>query len=280
MKGYPFLPAYLHTVENDYGGHLAELNFAAAPDAAREQINDWVARQTHDKIKDLMPPGSVTAQTRLVLTNAIYFKSAWQEPFRKGATADADFTTAGGHKVTAPLMAQMERFRYAENDAVQMVELPYNHGTLAMRIFLPKTADGLAAFEKGLTTKRLDDLAAKAESTSVKVWLPRFKVETGYELQKVLPAMGMARAFSATGADFSGMTSAERFWIDVVIHKAFVNVDEEGTEAAAATGVGMRATAVTAFREPKVFRADHPFLFAIVHQPSGAMLFMGRLVSP
>lgn len=280
MKGYPFQPAYLQTVEKEYGGHLAELDFATSSDAARQTINDWVAKQTNDKIKDLMPTGSVTPQTRLVLTNAIYFKSAWQERFHKTATTDADFTTAEGQKVKAPFMTQQEQFRYAEDDAVQMLELPYNHGELAMRIFLPKAADGLAAFEKGLNEKRLEDLAGQAAFTQVRVWLPRFKLETGYELQKVLPEMGMSRAFNAREADFSGMSSAERFWIDVVIHKAFVNVDEEGTEAAAATGVGMRATAIQVQHQPKTFRADHPFLFAIVHRPSGAILFMGRLGNP
>jgi serpin B len=280
LKGYPFQPAYLQTVEKDYGGHLAELNFAQAPDAARQTINDWVAGQTHDKIKDLMPAGSVTPQTRLVLTNAIYFKGKWDQPFPKAQTHDADFTTAEGRKVKTPLMYQQAHFRYAEDDAVQMVELPYGHGELAMRIFLPKAADGLPAFEKGLTEQRLADLAAKATSPEVRVWLPRFKLETAYELQKDLPQMGMRLAFSAGQADFSGMSSAERFWIDLVVHKAFVQVDEEGTEAAAATGVGMRATAMQRPQPPKVFRADHPFLFAIVHRASGAMLFMGRLESP
>lgn len=280
MKGYPFLPAYLQTVEKEYGGHLAELDFATAPDAARQTINDWVAGQTHDKIKDLMPAGSVTPATRLVLTNAIYFKGKWDLPFPKSQTHDAEFTAGDGQKVKVPLMYQQAHLRYAEDDAVQMLELPYGHGELAMRIFLPKAADGLPAFERGLTEKRLTDLAAQATSPEVRVSLPRFKLETGYELQEDLPAMGMRLAFTPGQADFSGMSSAERFYIDLVVHKAFVQVDEEGTEAAAATGVGMRATAMQRPSPPKIFRADHPFLFAIVHRASGAMLFMGRLENP
>ncbi|HEY2588755.1 MAG TPA: serpin family protein [Tepidisphaeraceae bacterium] len=279
MKGYPFQLAYLQTVEKEYGGHLAELDFANASDAARQTINDWVAQQTRDKIKDLMPAGSVTPATRLVLTNAIYFKGKWDLPFPKAQTQDAEFTTGDGQKVKVPLMYQQAHLRYAEDDTVQMLELPYGRGELAMRIFLPKAADGLPAFEKGLTEQRLNDLAGHATSPEVRVWLPRFKLETGYELQKDLPQMGMRLAFTGQ-ADFSGMSSAERFYIDLVVHKAFVNVDEEGTEAAAATGVGMRATAIAIHREPKVFRGDHPFLFAIVHRSSGAMLFMGRLENP
>lgn len=280
MKGYPFLPGYIRQVEVQFGGHVAELDFAAAPDAARQTINEQVASQTHGRIKDLMPEGSVTAQTRLVLTNAIYFKGKWDLPFAKSQTRDADFTTADGHAAKAPFMTQQASLQYAEDDGVQVAELPYGQGELAMRVFLPKSADGLAAIEKGLTDKRLTDLASRMTPQQVRIVLPRFKVETGYELSDTLQAMGMRRAFHAGEADFSGMASAERLSISLVVHKAFVQVDEEGTEAAAATGVGMRATAIQAQHEPKLFRADHPFLFTIFHRPTGAILFMGRLSVP
>jgi serpin B len=151
---------------------------------------------------------------------------------------------------------------------------------LALRIFLPRRADEFHAVERGLTAQQLADLSAKMTREDVQVWLPRFKVETAYKLEEVLPAMGMKLAFDPNSADFSGMTSASRLFISAVIHKAYVQTDEEGTEAAAATGTGMAATAMPAFRQPKIFRADHPFVFAIVHQQSGAILFMGRLADP
>ena len=280
LTNYPFTPAYLDCVQKTYGGHLAELNFANDPEGSRKIINDWVASQTHDKIKDLMSSGSVTPMTRLVLTNAIYFKGKWDLPFRKEQTQDAEFRAAAGRKITAPFMFQHAKFRYGEDADVQALELPYGHGDLAMRIILPKSADDIHALERGLSAQRLDDLAAKMTQEDVQVWVPRFKVETSYKLEEVLPAMGMKLAFDPNSADFGGMTSASRLFISAVIHKAYVQTDEEGTEAAAATGIGMRSTAVRVLRPPKVFRADHPFVFEIIHQQSGAILFMGRLAAP
>lgn len=277
LKGYLFLPAYLHTVETEYGGHLSELDFENATEAARQTINAWVAAQTHDKIKELLE--SLDPGTRLVLTNALYFKSAWQLPFDKKATADAAFTTANGQKATAPFMHQTAVFAYAEDDAVQMLELRYGEGDLAMRIFLPKSTDGLPSFEKGLTARRLNDLADHSKLDEVNASLPRFNLETRYELERELPLMGMRLAFSPQ-ADFSGMSSAGHLVVSAVIHKAFAQVDEEGTEAAAATAITMLGSSGETHYERKAFRADHPFLFAIVHRPSGAMLFMGRLENP
>lgn len=277
MKAYSFSPAYLHTVETDYGGHLAELDFENATEAARQTINAWVAAQTYDKIKELLE--SLDPGTRLVLTNALYFKSPWQLPFDKKATADADFMAANGQKATAPFMHQTAVFGYAEDDAVQMLELPYGEGDLAMRVFLPKSNDGLPSFEKALTARRLYDLADRSKPNQVSVSLPRFKVETRYQLERELPEMGIPLAFSPQ-ADFSGMSSAEHFHIDEVIHKAFVRIDEEGTEAAAATAIVLLGSSGEAHYERKVFRADHPFMFVIVHRPSGAMLFMGRVENP
>lgn len=280
LTGYPFNSAYLNGVEKDYGGHLAELDFVHDPDGSRKFINDWVAAQTHDRIKDLLPAGSVVPSTRLVLTNAIYFKGKWERPFDKSQTHDADFLASPDRKVTAPFMYQKGKFGYFENQDLQILELPYGNGDLVMRIFLPRDAGGLAAFEHGLTAARLDDLGGQVRPEDVQVWLPRFKVETEYRLEDVLPAMGMKLAFTPGRADFGGMSTSSSFFISAVIHKAFVQTDEEGTEAAAATGITMRATAVMVHRPPKQFRADHPFVYAIVHRPSGAMLFMGRLANP
>jgi serpin B len=186
-----------------------------------------------------------------------------------------------GTKVKAPFMYQQKHFRYAEDDQVQVLELPYGKNDLAMRIFLPKKTDGLAAFEKNLTAQRLADLTGKLRSEDVKVWLPRFTMESQFSLMEVLQAMGMKLAFDVDRADFKGMTSAEQVFISAVIHKAFVKVDEEGTEAAAATGVIMAVRAMPMERpRPKEFNANHPFMFEIVHQKSDATLFMGRVMKP
>jgi serpin B len=279
QKGYPFMPEYLKTVDTDYGGHLAELDFVNASEAARQTINDWASAQTHERIQELLPPKSITPETRLVLTNAIYFKGKWELPFLKSGTADLPFTTGDGKQVTVPMMIERENLRYAEDNAVQLVERPYASGELALRLFVPKAADGLWKVEKDLTDKQLRDLSAHATTTDTCVWLPRFKLETRYdqELKKDLVAMGMGLAFGPE-ADFSGISSAENLSISEIIHKAFMQVDEEGTEAAAATAVGLFGSAQP---PPKVFlRADHPFLFSIVDRATGAMLFLGRVENP
>jgi serpin B len=280
LKGYEFAPDYLSLVQKDYDARLDEVNFTSDPEGSRKTINDWVAGQTHDKIKNLMPAGTIDSNTRLVLTNAIYFKGKWDSPFNKRMTNDAPFTFSAGGTESIPFMRQVKRFRCAEDETVQLLELPYGQNTLAMRIFLPRQPEGLAAFEKDLGGERMDKLMNSLQSERVEVWLPRFKVESGIQLGDVLEAMGMTLAFDPQRADFHGMSSEEHLYISTVIHKAFVNVDEEGTEAAAATGIGMRTMAIRAESQPKLFKADHPFLFAIVDQQSGAMLFMGRVAKP
>lgn len=276
-KAYPFQPAYLQLVESKFGGHLSELDFAADPESAREVINKWVSDQTHDKIQDLMPKGSIFPNTRLVLTNAIYFKGKWDHIFESSRTKEADFTTSPGKTAKVSMMSQQSHFGYAENDDTQVLEMTYGHGDLAMRIYLPKKPDGLSDFEKGLTPQRLEKLDQVMQMEEVLISIPKFKIESGFNLTETLSAMGMKRAFGPQ-ADFSGMATAEQLCIGLVIHKAYVNVDEEGTEAAGATGVTMRPTAIHIPVQPKVFRADHPFLFTIVDRKSRAILFMGRFI--
>ena len=281
LKGYPFMPDYLALVKKSYNGNLSDLDFIRDTEGSRKTINDWVAKETRDKIKDLLTQGTITPDTRLVLTNAIYFKGKWDLPFKKEATKENDFTLADGTKAKVPFMYQQKGFRYAEDDQMQVLELPYGKNNLAMRIFLPKKADGLAGFEKSLTAQRLAELTGKLRYADVKVWLPRFTMESQFSLADVLKAMGMKLAFDPDHADFKGMTSTEQVFISAVIHKAFVNVDEEGTEAAAATAVIMAPTAMPMQPpKPKEFKADHPFLFEIVHQKSGATLFIGRVMKP
>ncbi len=281
LKGYPFMPDYLNLVKKSYGGNLSDLDFAANVEGSRKIINDWVANQTHDRIKDLMPEGSITPDTRLVLTNAIYFKGKWDLPFKKEQTKEDDFTQTDGKKVKAPFMYQQLHCRYAEDDDVQVLELSYGKNDLAMRVFLPKKPDGLGAFEKQMTAERLAGLVGKLRREEVKVWLPRFTMESQVSLADTLKAMGMKLAFDPNKADFKGMTSAEQVFISAVIHKAFVKVDEEGTEAAAATGIAISTMSIQIDPpKPKEFKADHPFMFEIVHQKTGAALFMGRVAIP
>lgn len=276
QQGFPFKQEFLDLTKRSYGAGLRLVDFRQ-PDAARGTINRWVEEQTRDKIKDLLQPGNVTPMTRLVLTNAVYFKDSWVHPFNKAATQDEAFYTPG-QEVKAPLMRQRERFGYIEDDALQAVELPYR-GRLGMVVLLPKARTGLAELEARLSPDRLNAWLKGLRSKEGEVVMPRFKIKDRLELAPVLASMGMAAAFGPT-ADFSGMTAGEKLFIDQVIHQTFVAVDEQGTEAAAATAVGMRAMAAPIPMEPFTFRADHPFVFLIRDPRSGTVLFMGRVEKP
>ncbi len=283
QDGFTLRAGFLGATADHYGAQPFAVDFRAQPDAARQRVNTWVADETRQKIRDLLAPGSVTPATRLVLANAIYFKSAWQTPFQAAATQPAPFHLANGEVVEAPLMRQTGRFAYREIDGAQVLRLPYKGGELAMLVVLPRTAAGLGEMESSLTAAALLDLVAGAGETvrRVEVHLPRFRVEKLLNLGPPLAALGMPAAFSPEQADFSGMTGGKDLCIDAVVHKAFVEVDEEGTEAAAATAVTMMATSIAMDpEEPVVFKADRPFLFCIVHQPSNSLLFLGRMVDP
>ncbi|MBI4864690.1 MAG: serpin family protein [Candidatus Riflebacteria bacterium] len=279
QKGFPFEAAFVDLVKKSYGAGLHDTDFVK-PEEARKTINDWVAEQTRDKIQDLIPAGLLQASMRLVLTNAVYFKAAWAETFDKSATQDRPFTTGAGQKVQIPMMRQERHFNYSETDDVQILELPYIRNALAMSIFLPKTKDGLGQFEAKLASQPLSDWLGKLGNVKVDVSLPRFKFTSSFGLGDTLQAMGIKAAFSSDLADFSGMTTAEKLFIAAVVHKAFVAVDEEGTEAAAATAVAMDGGAMPRPEEPKVFLADHPFIFLIRHLETGEVLFVGRVVNP
>lgn len=281
QTGYPWRDEFVATVREQYQAGLKETNFAADPEAARLAINAWVEEQTRERIKDLFVPGTIDAMTRMVLANAVYFKGTWRNQFDKQATRDAPFLLADGSKATVPLMYQSNRYALAEADDRQTIELPYAGNDVSMVVILPRKPDGLAAIEQKLTPEQLA-LPAEARPTEVQVFLPRFKVETRYELNKTLQALGMTDAFNPQKADFTGMVTQlpERdLYISDVIHKAFVDVNEEGTEAAAATGIVIRVTSA-APSEPKVFRADRPFLFVLRHVPTGTVLFLGRYEKP
>jgi serpin B len=277
-KGYPFKPAFMDQVKKDFSATLQEQDFAKDPDGSRKTINDAVATQTKDKIKDLIPQGAVTPLTRLVLTNAIYFKSNWQDKFQKEATQDAPFKLSADKNVTCPMMNRQGHYGYFEGDGMQVLEMPYMSDDLSMFVLLPKKVDGLAELEKQLSADNVAKWLGQCKNAMVKVSFPRFKTTGQFALAQTLKAMGMADAFSDK-ADFSGMSAAEKLQISEVVHKSFVAVDEEGTEAAAATAV-MMAGAARMPEQPKVFTADHPFVYLIRHNTTGAILFAGRLTTP
>jgi serpin B len=280
QKGYPFHQNYRDLLAGQYKAALNDADFAGATEAARRQINGWVEEKTKDKIKELLKPGIVTPSTRLVLVNAIYFKAPWADKFSKNATQDAPFTLADGKKIDVPLMHQVDHFRYGSFDLAQVAELPYAGNGLSMVVILPKDGKTLAEVERNLARDAQQYLGGLA-SQRVDLHLPRFKFTADFELGKTLSGMGMKDAFNPNTADFSGMVSQERLCIGEVVHKAFVDVHEGGTEAAAATAVLMRApSAAPRPEEPVLFKADHPFLFVIRHRDTGAILFMGRVAQP
>jgi len=276
QKDYHFLATFLDLLAENYGAGLRILNFTHEPEESRITINEWVSDQTEGRIKDLIPPGSITALTRLVLTNAIYFNAAWQYPFNEDATRDGPFYLLGGGEVTAPMMSQEKFLGYAEGDGYQAVELPYDGRQLSMVILLPQSGQ-FETFEKSLDARRVDDILKNLESSQVALTMPRFEFESSFSLREPLTAMGMPDAFSAN-ADFSGMTGNQDLFISDVVHKAFVSVDEAGTEAAAATAVIM-ATAAPPGATVEV-TVDHPFIFLIRDIETDTILFVGRVVNP
>ncbi len=275
---YSFLETFLALTKEFYGVSITPVDYTAT-EAARQQINAWVEEKTQDKIKNLIPPGVLDRLTRLVLVNAIYFKGNWASQFAKERTQTAPFLVTPSQKVAAPLMTQEHSFRYGETERLQILELPYVGNELSMLVLLPKAVDGLAALETDLTAPNLAQWTSRLWETEVRVFLPKFKVSQGFLLNGALAKMGMVDAFDMCQANFSGMDDNEKgLYIGAVLHKAFVDVNEEGTEAAAATAVVMKSRGPVA--PPPIFRADHPFIFLIRENSTGSILFMGRVVAP
>lgn len=279
LEGYPFQPAFLKVTRDDYGAELAQIDYHK-PDKTAQTINRWIAKQTEGKIGPMISPSMIDPLTRLVLTNAIYFKAAWQDEFWKSATEEAPFHVSADEEAKVSMMRQLEHFSYTETDDAQILELPYVGGDLAMVVLLPEQADGLAHLEQTATAERLEQWIAEYESRRVEIFLPKFKITSQLPLTEPLKSLGMASAFDQDHADFSAMSSAEKIWLSSVLHAAFVDVDEEGTEAAAVTVAWAAAEAPAPDDTPVVFRADHPFLFLIRDLRTGAILFLGRLVNP
>jgi serpin B len=274
QQGMPLQQAYLDSLASRYGAGLRLVDYRNETERARSLINTWVADQTEDRIPELLAAGVLTPATRLALVNAIYLKAPWATAFPAEATESGLFSRADGSTVQVPLMATTAALRYAAGTGWRAVEIPYVGGSLAMTIIVP---EDLAGFEETLSPAGLAGITDSLEEAQVSLTLPRFGIETRAELADVLAALGMPSAFDDR-ADFSGITTAERLEISDVVHQANIDVDEKGTEAAAATAVVMRATAAPA--EPVTMRVDRPFLFAVRDVPTGAILFLGRVGDP
>uniref|UniRef100_A0A668AU62 Leukocyte elastase inhibitor n=1 Tax=Myripristis murdjan TaxID=586833 RepID=A0A668AU62_9TELE len=284
-QSYQFVEGFLADTKKHYDAELESVDFKTSAETARININSWVEKQTQDKIKDLLTPGVVDSMTRLVLVNAIYFKGNWDRKFDADLTKDAQFKLNKNENKPVKMMYQKAKFplTYIPEVNCQILELPYKGKDLSMLIFLPKEMEddttGLEKLEKELTYEKFVEWTQPhmMDTVEVQVGLPRFKMEESYDLKDILTRMGMVDAFDVRMSDFSGMSPANDLVLSQVVHKAFVEVNEEGTEAAAATGVIMMMRCA---RMPDQFIADHPFLFFIQHKPSMSVLFAGRFCSP
>jgi serpin B len=275
QQGIYFYPEFLEITDRYYEAGFKEVDYIRQTEQARLTINDWVEEKTNHKIVELLKPDVLSCLTRLVLTNAIHFKGKWKLEFKPEATRPEPFYGLAGTKPDVPLMRQRGEFKYVETPQVQVLELPYTGGEIVMDILLPKPESEIVKLEPDFKLTNFESWLDKMESKPVSVFLPRFKLEKELSLIKSLQALGMTAAFDGDSADFSGIANLPLF-ITHIIHKAFVEVNEEGTEAAAATAVVMDEKAVVA----PVFRADRPFLFLIRDVNSGSILFMGKMADP
>jgi len=274
QKDFEFLDGFLDLLAENYDAGLRILDFVNDPEGARQVINDYIYDQTNKLIEDLIPEGSINSMTRLVLTNAIYFKADWKHKFNKLDTHDGTFYLLDGSQVTASMMNQRRVWRFAAGSGWQAIELPYVGDQIVMDIILPD--DGtFAGFEDGLSAAMLDQIFAAMVGTDVQLSLPKFKFGSDFTLKTALSNLGMPIAFDPFAADFSGITDATDLYIQDAVHKAFVSVDEDGTEAAAAGAVIMGITSM-----PQSMRVDHPFIFLIRDITTGTILFFGRVLNP
>jgi serpin B len=292
-KEQELLTDYVALVEENYGGGVERLNFKKDADGARKVINDWVERKTHDKIKDLLRQGDVNSATRLVLTNAIYFNSAWREPFNVKFTKEEPFYWGEDKQKNVLMMHRTGNFLYGAKPGLpakpglQWIKIPYRIPGLALLLLLPQVNSSftqLEELENSLDPQELAEWATSAQTHRVSLWLPKFKDEGRYALKDVLQKLGMKLAFTED-ADFSGMVEDPKnnggdLFIDSVIHQSFIELDEKGTEAAAASAVvvAMKSTAILQEAEPIEFRVDRPFIYCLMDE--GTILFMGRVVQP
>uniref|UniRef100_A0A8C3WEM1 Serpin domain-containing protein n=1 Tax=Catagonus wagneri TaxID=51154 RepID=A0A8C3WEM1_9CETA len=280
-KEFSFLQDYLDNIKKFYLASVESVDFINAAEESRKMINSWVEIQTKGKIKNLFPKNALDSSTTLVLVNAVYFKGQWQQKFKEENTSEEKFWLNKNTSKSVQMMKQTNVFKFAslENMHVQMLEIPYKGQELSMLLLLPNEVDGLQKLEDGLTAKKLIEWTSSQnmKERRVNLHLPRFKVEESYELSGTLEALQMVSAFSSKDANFSGMAGKHGLVISNVVHKSFVEVTEEGTEAAAATGIGIGVTSVQLDYH---FHCDHPFLFFIRHNKTNSILFCGRVSSP
>lgn len=277
QSNYQFTKEFLALCRKDYRAEVDFAAFSTQCEAARKRINSWVERQTKGRLNILFPPGAVTADTRLVIANAVYFKGYWASRFDKRKTQAKPFWVSPQKSKKAPMMSQKCTFRYLADGDVQVLELPYRGGGISMLVLLPSGPDGLPRLEQQLSSEKLDRWTSSLEPANVDVLLPRFKINCRFSLSPTLAAMGMPDAFDELRADFTGMTAQRPLFINAVEHAALVEVDEEGTVAAAGTGVSFGCAKRPM---PATFHADHPFIFLIEDRLTGTILFMGKVVDP
>jgi serpin B len=282
QKDYNFLSSYYAIVKSNYNPELRNVNFTDDPERekTRMEINAWVERKTNDKIKDLLSSGDLTSATRMVLVNAIYFFGDWAEPFKKEATMPKDFFFSEQTRVNVPFMNQHGSYNYFEDANLKAIEIPYNGNKASMLIFLPIRINGITELDKSFDYQRYVNIVSSFRPADVRLSLPKFQSTSKINLGTTLSQMGMPLAFSPGSADFSGMTGKRDLCISDVIHQAFIHVDEKGTEAAAATAVVMKSTTALPPADPKVFNADHPFIFCIKDNDTGSIWFMGKVMNP
>lgn len=275
-KTYSLKKSFKKLIRDAYQSSFQSVDFINKYEENRLAINDYILKQTHEKIKDLLPPNSVDMQTRLILTNAIYFKSNWSIPFQKERTREADFFITPNHKVRCQMMGIKDEFNYFEDIKFQAIELPYTDSDFSMIIFLPTENTTLSEYESGLTYENIKNTIHGMSPQEIIVSIPKFKLSEGYRLKKILIEMGMPDAFSLN-ADFTGLSPKNDLKITDVFHQAFVEVNEEGTEAAAATAM---VVGVKAIGRDKFFMANHPFMFIILDRKTNTFLFMGKVYNP
>ncbi len=279
QTGFNFRQDFLEALQQDYRAPLALADFRGETEKSRQQINQWVALQTNQRIKDLFKPGILDPDTRLVLVNAIYFKAKWKSAFKKELTQNQSFRIDASQSVQVPMMQHTGRLMYGETDHGRLVRIPYENPELTMTVVLSKTFGQLKQLESDWLDPDSQIMNVMSSSREVTLQLPRFKIESEFRLDDALRSLGIQRAFQSS-AQFGRISSEEPLQISAVVHKAFIDVNEEGTEAAAATGIAIRATAAPIDDSPVEFIVDQPFLFFIRHEPSGAVLFAGRVVNP
>lgn len=287
QSGAPVVPQFRELIARYYAGGFHPTDFRNDAEGARHAINAWTAGRTKERIRNLIPPGMLRDDTRLVLANAVYFKGKWSSPFYEPASMERAFHVEGGGRVDTMFMQQKRDYPHVRGNGFQAVELTYEGDAISMLILLPDDRDGLSGLERGLTPAVLRDCLRRLSVQEVRLWIPRFEVTWATNLFEALLALGMRAAFDPDSADFSGINGlrppdAEALHISAAVHRAFVEVNEQGTEAAAATAIAMEPLSADFFMERRAieFVADHPFLFAILERKSGAILFLGRLCDP